>query len=79
MNTIGQSIRAARLAALLSQQELAEKAGIGDSQLSRYENDWSTPSLQIAIFLADALGITLDELVGHNCQNRYDSVNPEVL
>lgn len=68
MNTIGQSIRAARLAALLSQQELAEKAGIGNSQLSRYENDSSTPSLQIAIFLADALGITLDELVGHNCQ-----------
>ena len=65
MNTIGKSIRAARLAALLSQQELAEKAGIGNSQLSRYENDWATPSLQIAIFLADALGVTLDELVGH--------------
>ena len=64
MNSIGQSIRAARLAALLKQSELAEKIGVDHSRISKYETDSRTPSLLTAVSLADELGVSLDELVG---------------
>jgi transcriptional regulator with XRE-family HTH domain len=60
--TLGKRIRQLRLQRGWSQQELAEKVGIGQKQVSAYERDANTPSGEIFIALARALDVSLDYL-----------------
>lgn len=60
----GARIRGRRAALLMSQRELAEKAEVGIATIERVENKRSTPLLQTAHKIADALGCTLAQLVG---------------
>lgn len=60
--TLGHRIRAAREALGESQVRLAASAGISQGYLSQLETDEREPTLSIAVRLARALGITLDEL-----------------
>ena len=60
--TLGQRIRAAREALGESQVNLAAAAGISQGYLSQLETDEREPTLSIAGRLAQALGISLDEL-----------------
>lgn len=48
----------------LSQAKLAELSGIPKGTLLQWEYGMRTPLLDAAVKLADALGITLDELAG---------------
>jgi len=50
----------------LTQQELAEKAGIGISQMRRYERGKSSPTLEVIKNLAITLGVSTDELIFDN-------------
>jgi transcriptional regulator with XRE-family HTH domain len=62
--TIGERIRAARLAAGLSQLDLAAKCGIGQPTLSSLENDrYRTATLGTLRRLAEAIGCELADLV----------------
>lgn len=47
----------------LTQTELAEKAGMKQSALARLESSDSTPRKSTLIKLADALGISVDQLI----------------
>lgn len=62
--TIGQAIRNARREREFSQHLLAYKSGITQSAISYWENDKREPSIAHLILIADALCISLDELVG---------------
>jgi transcriptional regulator with XRE-family HTH domain len=53
-----------RKAAGLSQSQLARAAGVPVATLQGWERARRMPRLEAAIKLADALGITLDELAG---------------
>lgn len=59
---ISGKIREARKAAGMSQAELAEKAGLTQSHVSRLENGDHSPSHQTVKKIADALGIPHREL-----------------
>lgn len=48
----------------MTQQELAERVGIRQSQISAIETGTKTPSLTTLMRLATVLGCTLDELAG---------------
>ena len=48
----------------LGQRQLAEKSAIQVRQIQRYENDDQVPPLDVAVRLADALELTLDQLAG---------------
>lgn len=48
----------------LSQNELAQKAGVHGNILGRYERGEAKPSIDIAMKLAEALEVSLDFLVG---------------
>jgi DNA-binding XRE family transcriptional regulator len=61
---ISDIIRSRRAALGLSQAELAKKAGISLRQLARYEAGDQQPVLSAAVALADALGISMDQLAG---------------
>lgn len=59
----GLNLKLARTKAKLTQDELAKKAGIGQTQLSRYERNKQTPSLEMAVKIAKTLRIDINELI----------------
>jgi transcriptional regulator with XRE-family HTH domain len=59
---IGENIKAARLAAGMTQKELAVKVGVPYQSLQRWERGAFKPSMGNLINLAAALGKTVEEL-----------------
>ena len=62
--TIGEAIKMAREGKGYSQQGLAIKSGVHPQNISQWERGTAFPTIINLIPIADALGITLDELVG---------------
>ena len=60
----GAGLRLARRARGLSQQQLAMMAGVSRQAISGVESGASAPSLRVALKLAGALGMTIEELFG---------------
>ena len=60
---VGANIRRLRESAGLTQQVLAQKAGIGRVTLVRIENAEQSPRYETLVSLAQALGLTMGELV----------------
>ncbi len=60
----GARLRLARQARGLSQQQLAGVAGVTRQAVSAVESGHSDPSLRVALALARALGMTIEELFG---------------
>lgn len=61
---VGRAVRQVRVAAGLTQAELAERAGLAFETISRVESGREPPSLRTAISLSDALGVSVDAVVG---------------
>jgi transcriptional regulator with XRE-family HTH domain len=67
VTTFGERLRALRLAAGMTQQALADSAGLAVSAVRVYEQGGrkrGEPTWASAIKLADALGVSLDRLAG---------------
>lgn len=64
MNDAGSRIREQRTLKGFSQQELAEKLGVMQHTVSKYENNIKRPSLEVLISLADILEVSTDYLLG---------------
>ena len=62
MSSLQNKLRSARSEVGVSQQELADRAGISRQAYSAIESGRSAPSTEIALRLARALGSTVDEL-----------------
>jgi putative molybdopterin biosynthesis protein len=60
----GPALRLARQARGFSQQQLAGMAGVSRQAVSAVESGLSDPSLRVALALARALGLTVEELFG---------------
>lgn len=60
---IGGRIRTARIEHGISQELLAEKAGVGTSHISHIETGKSIASLQTFVDILNALGCSADELL----------------
>ncbi len=61
--SIGMRIRTVRLEKKLTQEELAEAAGVGVTHISHIETGNSVPSLQVMVDIINALGCSADELL----------------
>jgi len=59
---LGRLILAARLRRGLSQHSVAQRAGLDPGYLSRIEHGKIRPSIDMALRIADALGVTLGEM-----------------
>ena len=66
METYGKALKYQREASGLTQTQLAERTGISQESISRWENNLVLPNIDFCIKLADFYGITLDELVGRD-------------
>ncbi|MER7577387.1 XRE family transcriptional regulator [Streptomyces sp. NPDC126514] len=64
MSSLGEAITTARRALGITQEELAEAAGVTQAALSRYENDLREPEPEVLTRLAPALGVTVPFLKG---------------
>lgn len=71
--TTGDYMRRAREAAGLTQERLSDKAGISRGTLAKIECNNRQGTLNTIISLADVLGLSLDEYVGH--QVKGEAVN----
>mgnify|MGYP000295020774 FL=1 len=68
-NLIGKSIKINRIAQNYTQKQLAQKIGVTHAAISYWENGVNIPNVKDCWLLADALGITIDELVGRDLRN----------
>ncbi|MGN0691318.1 MAG: helix-turn-helix domain-containing protein [Oscillospiraceae bacterium] len=62
-NTIGRNIRTTRERLGMEQQELAGKIGLTSASLSNIERGKNLPKTQNLIKIAQALGVTAEELM----------------
>ncbi|WP_406420078.1 helix-turn-helix domain-containing protein [Streptomyces sp. NBC_00842] len=60
---VGGQIRAARTAAGLTQQDVAERTGMDRAAYNRVEQGHASPLLDSLILIADAIGVPLADLV----------------
>ena len=68
-NLIGKSIKVNRIAQNYTQTQLAQKIGVTHAAISYWENGVNIPNVKDCWLLADALEITIDELVGRDLRN----------
>jgi len=59
-----EKLKTLRMSHRLSQRELAERVGVGKSQISYYENGERFPSADVLIKLSDVFRVTTDYLLG---------------
>jgi putative molybdopterin biosynthesis protein len=64
LGSTGANLRLARQARGFSQQQLASMAGVSRQAVSAVESGHSDPSLRVALALAQALGLSVEELFG---------------
>jgi transcriptional regulator with XRE-family HTH domain len=62
-HAFGAAVRTARVAAEISQEELAHKAGVERSHMGKIERGEHMPTLALALKIAKALGVTASDLV----------------
>lgn len=60
---MGEKLKAAREAAGMTQQELAEKIGVQQRDISRWENCRREPGVLTVKKMAQAMGCKIDDLV----------------
>ena len=73
MGTLGQNIVKARVDKRWKQKDLVEKAGLSQKYLSQIELDKVDPRVSVVVRIAEALGVSLDALLGRT----IDSWTPE--
>lgn len=68
-----------RKARKISQGELAKQVGVHTNVMGRYERGEAKPSIDVAMKLADALGVSLDFLAGKSDQQIDQEIISKVL
>lgn len=66
MITLGEAMKKARESKGMRQQDLYEASGVHRSAISDYECGKRIPNVLAAWSIADALGISIDRLVGRD-------------
>ncbi|MBQ9001067.1 MAG: helix-turn-helix domain-containing protein [Eggerthellaceae bacterium] len=73
---IGANIQATRQAAGLTQEQLAAKVGVSRQTVAKWEAGETSPDLEHAATLADALGCTVDTLANFDSEGTGLAVPP---
>ncbi len=75
---LGERIRRERITQKITQETLAEKAGISVSFLGQIERGERKPSLETVVNIANSLGITVDYLLSDSYQTASKSLIDEL-
>lgn len=68
-----EKIRALRLRAGLSQQELGKRLGVSAVAVGKWERAQTQPDIDTLTRLADMFGTTIDDLCGHDAPAQSDT------
>ena len=80
MNNFSENLKKCRASKNISQEELSKKIEIHSVQFSRYERGQSVPSIEVVQKIADALEVSIDELVnGTSDNNAEKNINDREL
>ena len=71
---LGKKIRQLRYKAGLTQEQLAEKLGIGAQSVSKWENAVAMPDITTLPLLAEIFGISIDDLFGLTAEQRLNRI-----
>ena len=63
MGKFAENLAAMRIKRKLSQEELAKRVGVSQPSIAQYETGAAVPRLYVAVKLANALGVKIDDLV----------------
>lgn len=74
---LAKNLRYLRSEVGMTQSELAEKLGVQRSMISAYEDGRSEPKLSALEVITGTFGISLDELLHHNIQEKGRKVNQQ--
>ena len=78
--SFGQRVAQNRKAKGLTQEDLGERIGVLQRIMLHYENKAEYPPAQKTIDLAQALGMSVDELlgIGNDDKDSYQDINPRL-
>ena len=71
---LGKKIRQLRFKAGLTQEQLAEKLGIGPQSVSKWENGVSMPDITALPLLAEIFGVSIDDLFDLTAEQRLNRI-----
>ena len=71
---LGKKIRALRFKAGLTQEQLAEKLGVGPQAVSKWENAAAMPDITALPILAEVFGVTVDDLFDLTAEQRFNRI-----
>ena len=71
---LGKKIRQLRFKAGMTQEQLAEKLGIGAQSVSKWENAVAMPDITALPLLAEIFGVTIDELFDLTTEQRLNRI-----
>ena len=74
MMELGKKIKQLRFRARLTQEQLAEKLGIGAQSVSKWENAVAMPDITLLPLLAEIFGVSIDELFDLTTEQRLNRI-----
>ena len=72
--SIGTNIYALRKEKKITQAQLAEKLGVSEQAISKWENDQCAPDVSLFPAIADYFGVSIDRLFGYHMNSYADEV-----
>ena len=75
---LGNRLRKCRLAAGMTQQQLADKLNLSNKTISKWESGNGSPDISNLPVLAETLGISVDELLKGELNKPEADTNPDV-
>ena len=71
---LGKKIKQLRLKSSLTQEQLAERLGIGAQSVSKWENNVAMPDITTLPLLAEIFGVTIDDLFDLTTEQRFNRI-----
>lgn len=71
---LGQKIKQLRFKAGLTQEQLADRLGIGPQSVSKWENAVAMPDITALPLLAEIFGVTIDDLFDLTVEQRFNRI-----
>ena len=71
---IGTNIYTLRKEKKITQAQLAEKLGVSEQAVSKWENDQCAPDVSLFPIIADYFGVSIDRLFGYHMNSYNDEV-----
>jgi len=75
---LGKKIRQLRFKAGLTQEQLAEKLGIGPQSVSKWENAVAMPDITTLPLLAEIFGVSIDDLFDLTVEQRFNRIENRI-